>query len=358
MTTDIAVAAISSELAILPDQLNFTAPQLAALRQLGVENAPEGDLALFFHLAKRSGLDPFAKQIHMIGRRTKIKVYDPQRRQQVDDWVMKYTVQTGIDGYRVLGNRCAEERQDELDQDEPLWCGKDRQWVDAWVDAETPPAAAKFVIRKNGKPLCGTVMYAEYLQTDWNGNPNSTWKKRPAGQLAKCAEALAWRMAYPQDFSGIQLEDAAQVIEPDGTPSTGLRPPRIVSAADIVGGRPSKQSEKPDKGQAKGSKRTTKRRASTQKPPSWITPAQIDEASAMLDALDVTSVGEKREFLRKLFNRSDIQSASELTDAEADLLLDELRALTDQSPEFRRAVDGAIDNLAESGQLPEEVDKP
>jgi len=73
VTTDIAVAAISSELAIRPDQLNFTAPQLAALRQLGVENAPEGDLALFFHLAKRSGLDPFARQIHMIGRKTKIK---------------------------------------------------------------------------------------------------------------------------------------------------------------------------------------------------------------------------------------------------------------------------------------------
>jgi hypothetical protein len=36
-----------------------------------VENAGNGDLAVFFHQAVRTGLDPFAKQIYMIGRWSK-----------------------------------------------------------------------------------------------------------------------------------------------------------------------------------------------------------------------------------------------------------------------------------------------
>lgn len=233
-TTEIAVQqSTGGPLAIRSDQARWDAAQLAALAQLGVQDAPQGDLDVFFHRCQRTQLDPFAKQIYMIGRNTKVTEWNNGRRD--DRWETKYTIQTGIDGYRVLGNRLAAERGDELDHDEALWCGPDGQWVDIWLGGETPPAAAKYVIRKNGKPFIAKVIYSEYVQTNTDGSPNATWKKRPAGQLAKCAEALAWRMAYPQDFAGVEL-DAAVTIEPDGSPSPVKATTERVhrSAADVL----------------------------------------------------------------------------------------------------------------------------
>src|SRR5699024_10917974 len=43
----------------------------------------------------------------------------------------------------------------------------------------------------------------EYAQKTRNGTLTQMWQQRPAGQLSKCAEALAWRMAFPQDLAGM-----------------------------------------------------------------------------------------------------------------------------------------------------------
>jgi hypothetical protein len=80
VTTDIAVRG-TSDLAIEADQSFWSDKQVAALRQLGVGDAGNADLAVFFHQAKRTGLDPFAKQIYMIGRWSREGT--------------KYTIQTG-----------------------------------------------------------------------------------------------------------------------------------------------------------------------------------------------------------------------------------------------------------------------
>ncbi|MFI2216559.1 recombinase RecT [Rhodococcus sp. NPDC019627] len=218
-STDVElVDARSTELTITPDQASFTEAQLSVLRQLGVENAPAGDIDLFFHQAKRTGLDPFAKQIYMIGRRTNQKKFDDASRKWVDNWVTVYTIQTGIDGYRVLGHRTARARGDELEVMAPLWRGRDTGWDDVWL-GNGPPAAAKVCIVVNGMKYVATALYSEYVQTSGSGDnvrPNSMWRKMPANQLAKCAEAAAWRLAYPSDFSGMVLEDAVQVIDEHG----------------------------------------------------------------------------------------------------------------------------------------------
>lgn len=209
-TTDLATthASTGSGLVLQADQDRWTPQQLAALRQMGIENAPEGDLAVFMHVAQRTGLDPFAKQIHMIGRKT--KSWDPQTRQET--WETRYTIQTGIDGYRVTANRAANAAKDILEYEDTEWCGPDGQWVDAWVDPVHPPAAARVVVVKNGRRYAGTAMYAEYVQTYFDKKtqqavPNSMWVKMPAGQLAKCAEALALRRAYPHDLAALYTDD-------------------------------------------------------------------------------------------------------------------------------------------------------
>lgn len=209
MTTDLATTnQHGSALVLQADQDRWTPQQLAALRQMGIEDAPEGDLAVFMHVAQRTGLDPFARQIHMIGRKT--KSWDPQSRQE--RWETRYTIQTGIDGYRVTAARAAKAAGDTVDYEDTVWCGPDGQWVDAWLDPANPPTAARVVVIKNGRRYAGTAMYAEYVQTyvdkkSQEVRPNSMWAKMPAGQLAKCAEALALRRAYPHDLGALYVDE-------------------------------------------------------------------------------------------------------------------------------------------------------
>ncbi|UVO12840.1 recombinase RecT [Mycobacterium sp. SVM_VP21] len=195
----------------------FTPHEIAMLRQIGVEDAEPADLDLFFHICKRTGLDPFARQIYMIGRETDVKV-----RVQLDNGnsrvetqrMMKFTIQTGIDGYRLIGVRASRAQGDQTSHDEPLWRGKPGSdfdaWTDYWPESAGQPAACKYTIWVNGQRHTAVCNFNEYAQYKGSGELTSMWKKMPANQLAKCAEAQAWRKAYPADFSGVVLEDAAQ----------------------------------------------------------------------------------------------------------------------------------------------------
>lgn len=225
-------SAAKSLATIQPTQQRFTDDQVAILRQLGIEDATDGDLNLFFHYCRTTGLDPFRKQIYMIGRNTKISEWVDQPsggRTKVEKWVTKYTIQTGIDGYRRNGREAAKRLGDELRFEGPLFTGESdfhvtddgqviQHWREVWPKGK-PPHAAKFVIYRNGEPFEGVAHYDEFVQTFGNGGePNSMWAKMPRNQIAKCAEALAWRRAYPDDFAGLILEDSAQptVIDQDG----------------------------------------------------------------------------------------------------------------------------------------------
>ncbi|QAY05793.1 RecT-like ss DNA binding protein [Gordonia phage Vasanti] len=204
----------TTELTIRSDQSEFTQIQRAALAQLGVEEASDDDVKVFFHQAKRTGLDPFAKQIYMIGRRTKVKEWNPNTRQQEEKWVMKQTIQIGIDGYRLACRRIANALGLKLEVDGPYW-HDGTQWLDVWLDAGNPPKAAKFTVIRDGEKYTAIANYAEYVQTYNSSNgpqPTSMWAKMPANQLAKCAEAAARRQAFPDQFSGVVFEEAAHTV--------------------------------------------------------------------------------------------------------------------------------------------------
>src|SRR5690606_20748603 len=99
----------SSALAVRNGQSGWTEQQLASLRQIGVEDAEDGDLAVFLNYAQRTGLDPFARQIYMIGR------WDRQAGRK------KWTIQASIDGLRIVAQRSGEY----AGQVGPEWCGPD-----------------------------------------------------------------------------------------------------------------------------------------------------------------------------------------------------------------------------------------
>ncbi|WP_100466688.1 recombinase RecT [Mycobacteroides abscessus] len=196
--TDI-VSATETALVIADTQTEFTPAQVAALQQLGVDDAPRGDLDVFFHTAKRTGLDPFARQIYLIGRKTKVGGYrgEPER------WDTKYTIQTGIEGYRVVGHRIARREGVGRPFARRQVCGRDGVWREVLVE-NGPPVAAKAEIICDGQVVGDAVVkFAEYAQTRSNGELTGQWRDKPTVMIGKCAEAAAWRAAFPQDFSGV-----------------------------------------------------------------------------------------------------------------------------------------------------------
>lgn len=190
-------------LAIRPDQTDWTEEQALVLRQSGIDNdVTKAELAGFLHLCQRTGLDPFSRQIYLIGR------WDKRQQRKV------FTPQTGIDGYRVVANRAIAQSGGTIGYEDTLWCGKDGRWRDVWL-SEEPPAAAKVTVLRDGQRFPAVAGYREYVQTGREGAPVGMWAKMPAGQLAKCASALALRMAFPHDLAGVYTaEEMAQADNP------------------------------------------------------------------------------------------------------------------------------------------------
>ena len=181
-------------LTITEDQASFNDTQLAALAQIGVDTNRPADVAVFFHQAKRTGLDPFNREIYMITRKG------------------KPTIQTGIDGFYKIANRAARVNGGTWGIPETLWCGEDGQWRDVWLSKKAP-AAAKVTVERDGSKFTVVAVTDEYKAQ------GPLWDKMPARMVAKCAEALAIRKAFPGDLSGLYTsEEMMQADSPENAP--------------------------------------------------------------------------------------------------------------------------------------------
>jgi len=205
-------------LSVEPSQSWWSDRQVAALAAIGLDGVPQEDLLAFLHLCQRSELDPFAREIYLIGRNDN-KAPSGKR----------YTAQTGIDGYRHMAERTGEY----AGREGPWWCGPDGQWTDVWLSDE-PPAAAKVSVYRMNRPLPFTAVavYREFvpMKPVWENNrktgkeePSGLWGKMPAHMLAKVAEALAIRQGFPRQASGIYVTEEmhnADVIAADEETAT------------------------------------------------------------------------------------------------------------------------------------------
>lgn len=198
----------STAISIRDDQVTFDDLQTKALAHLGVQTANKADVAVFFHTCKLTGLDPFARQIYMIERQG------------------KQTIQVGIDGFRLIAQRTTERTNGSFGYGDTEWCDASGNWSDVWLSSE-PPAAARVTVKRNGEDFPAVALWSEYAAKKRDGNLTAMWRDRPAGQLAKCAEALALRKAFPQDLSGIYTGD--EMEHADRQP-----PEQRVSAADFA----------------------------------------------------------------------------------------------------------------------------
>jgi len=153
--------------------------QMNIIRSTICKNCSDEEISLFAYVCQRTQLDPFARQIYAVKRGNNM------------------TIQTGIDGYRLIAER---------------------------TNKYSPGKEPSFEYDKNGKILKATAYvkkqtadgtwhdvsasayWAEYVQ-EYNGKPSTFWGKLPHLMISKVAEALVLRKAFPADLSGLYTED-------------------------------------------------------------------------------------------------------------------------------------------------------
>lgn len=214
--------------------LDFDEEKIALMRRTIARGATEDELALFVEQCRRTGLDPFARQIYSVRR----KQWNSQSRSYEEAQV----IQVSIDGFRLIADRTHKY----AGQVGPWWCGPDGEWKEVWLSDEAPSAAKVGVLRHDfHQPLYAIALFKSYVQTNAHGEPISRWKTDPAGMIAKCAEALALRRAFPHELSGLYTtEEMGQADNPQNiTPASGngadsAVPATGVSPVKVHGQRP------------------------------------------------------------------------------------------------------------------------
>lgn len=185
MSTEIAVREAPTSALVTREYLN---EKRELVRSLYAPGTSDLEFEHFIETCATRGLNPLAKQIYCVMR------WDAKKKKEVP------TIQTSIDGYRLIAQRTGEYRG----QVGPHWCGPDGQWREVWLDSEPPAAARVGVIREGfAEPLYGVARWASYVQTTKEGAPTKFWSSMPDVMIAKVAESLALRKAFPEELSGL-----------------------------------------------------------------------------------------------------------------------------------------------------------
>lgn len=201
-----ALAPIPKERAsYLSEAYGYRVEQIEVIRGAICIGATDAELEFFLATCVRVKLDPFARQIWFVKRKQRIEDANGNA-----EYKLVGKPETSIDGLRTIAERTGEYEG----QAPMLWCGADGKWIDVWLKSEPPVAARATVFRKSFRePMVAVALFSELCPKFPNGDIGPMWKKMAANQLAKCAEALALRKAFPRDLSGMHTDTEMEHVQ-------------------------------------------------------------------------------------------------------------------------------------------------
>ncbi len=217
MKGDAMTTALATTSVLTPAPIEFNQEQMQVITDSICKGATPSELQLFVATCKRTGLDPFMRQIYAVKR------YDSKERREV------MAIQVGIDGLRLIA-----ERTDRYAGQDPIeFLDSDGVWSEVWTGKDEFPLAARCAVYRKDWPdhkaraTCRWDSYAQTHGADHKLMP--TWEKMPDVMLGKCAEALALRRAFPAEMSGM-----AAMIGGDYDPESDVE----MRHAEVVETRP------------------------------------------------------------------------------------------------------------------------
>lgn len=153
--------------------INFTEGQIKIIREMIAKNLTDDEFQLFIYVCKHRKLNPLTREIYAIKRGNQM------------------TIQTGIDGFRLIAERT----------------GK-----------YSPGKCTQFSYDENGKLIAATAFVKKYVVNEWHEvsataflneyqGAGPMWNKMPSVMLEKVAESRALRRAFPSDLSGLYTTD-------------------------------------------------------------------------------------------------------------------------------------------------------
>lgn len=175
----------------------FNPQQIDILKNSICKGVSDDEFKVFLMACQKTQLDPFMKQIYAVKRKSK---------KPDGSWGETMTIQTGIDGYRLIAERT-----------ERYAPGPEPTYI---TDQNGNLLSATAYIKKQTKDgtwhtVSASAPIEEYMQTTVDHKtgekrPTGMWVNMPKTMLSKCAEAQALRKAFPAEMSGVYTKEEMQ----------------------------------------------------------------------------------------------------------------------------------------------------